>query len=154
MEKLKVLLDSDVIINWITREIDSKTLHPLWKAPYQIIKKIERNEIKGLITTFTLLEIRFVLLRKKKFSRKVINELCDDLQELFDVVVPGEICLIKALDLQRRYFTDPFDSITLAYLISMEEGILITRDKRFSKISKKFITVNDPDEFVEGQKRK
>lgn len=45
MEKSNVFLDTDVILNWLTKEVDLNTGFKLWKCPYKIMKLIENNEI-------------------------------------------------------------------------------------------------------------
>jgi hypothetical protein len=45
MEKSNVFLDTDVILNWLTKEVDLNTGFKLWKCPYEIMKLIENKEI-------------------------------------------------------------------------------------------------------------
>lgn len=66
MAKSNVFLDTDVILNWLTKEVDQNTGFKLWKCPYEIMKIVENEEIKAYTSITNLFEIRFVLRRKKK----------------------------------------------------------------------------------------
>jgi hypothetical protein len=48
MEKSNVFLDTDVILNWLTKEVDLNTGFKLWKCPYEIMKLIENKEINSI----------------------------------------------------------------------------------------------------------
>lgn len=150
MEKFKAVLDSDVIINWLTKEEDFKTKELLWYAPYKIIKLVENGKIDGIVTILSLLEIRYVLRRKKQYPEEKIRELFGDIISNLKVLIPDEICLLKANELQTENFLDPFDSIMLGLLTTLEKVILITRDVDFIKIAKKYILVKTPEEFLKS----
>ena len=47
MERSNIFLDTDVILNWLTKEIDQHTGFKLWKCPYEIIKLVENREINA-----------------------------------------------------------------------------------------------------------
>ncbi|MFQ6088732.1 MAG: type II toxin-antitoxin system VapC family toxin [Candidatus Methanofastidiosia archaeon] len=148
MKKSKVILDTDIIINWLTKEENLKTGFELWKAPHRIIKSIEDNEIEGFLSLLSLFEIRFVLRRKKKFSNKIIEEAISDIVSNIQILIPDEIVLLKSNQLQVEEFLDPFDSILLSLALKIESGILITRDKEFIRIAKKIVDVMSPEEFI------
>ncbi len=44
MESFRIFLDTDVLINWLAKEIDPNTGFDLWRCPYAIIELIEREE--------------------------------------------------------------------------------------------------------------
>lgn len=67
MDTSKVLLDTDVVINWLVREKETVSGKELWKSPYEIVQRAETGALKALISLTTLLEIRFLLRRKKLF---------------------------------------------------------------------------------------
>lgn len=45
MERSSIFLDTDVLLNWLTKEEDSNTGFKLWKSPYEIMKLIGKGEI-------------------------------------------------------------------------------------------------------------
>ena len=47
MARFRIFRDTDVLINWLAKEIDQKTGFDFWWSPYEIIELIERGEIKG-----------------------------------------------------------------------------------------------------------
>src|SRR3990172_8444454 len=123
MEPARVLLDTDVIINWLIQETETTSNKELWKAPHRIIKLIEEKDISGFISLTTLLEIRFLLRRKKKYSFQQIE---DDIRKL----------------------TTVFDVIHLVVSITSSPIILLSRDKDFLRISKQFVKAITPEEFL------
>ena len=47
MENISIFLDTDVLINWLAKEVDPNTGEELWRAPLRILKKIEVGELSG-----------------------------------------------------------------------------------------------------------
>ena len=47
LKSFRIFLDTDVLINWLAKEIDIKTGFDLWPCPYEIIELIEKREIVG-----------------------------------------------------------------------------------------------------------
>jgi len=47
MEPARVLLDTDVIINWLIQETETTSNKELWKAPHRIIKLIEEKDTQA-----------------------------------------------------------------------------------------------------------
>lgn len=143
-----VLLDTDVIVNWLTQETETVSRKELWMAPYEIIKFIEAGKISGTMSVTSLLEIRFLLRRKKQFSYSQVEDDISKLSSILDVVIPDEIQLLKANALQTDLPLDPFDAIHLAAAISMNPITLLSRDKAFIQISKQFIEAMTPEEYL------
>lgn len=149
MEPSKVLLDTDVIVNWLTKEIETVSNKELWKAPYEIIKFIEAKKISGIISLTTLLEIRFLLRRKKKYSSRQIEEDIRKITGILDVIIPDEIHLLRANTLQTNLPLDPFDAIHLSVSIGLSPITLLSRDREFIHISRQFIRGMTPEEFLD-----
>jgi len=148
----KCLFDTDVIINWLTKEEDSSTNKNLWEAPHKIIKLIEDKEIKGLSTLINLLEIRFVLRRKKGFSEEKIQEDITKILQLLEIAIPDEVNLLKANSLQSENPFSPFDAMLVAIGLSIDNVVLISRDKYLTQLASKFLPVSTPEEFIDGLK--
>ncbi|MBI4654375.1 MAG: PIN domain-containing protein [Nitrospirae bacterium] len=70
MELKKVFLDTDVVINWLIKEAESVSGRELWKAPYAIVKLVESKTVLGMISLTTLMEIRYLLRRKKSYTNQ------------------------------------------------------------------------------------
>lgn len=147
-EAKPILLDTDVIINWLTRETESVSQKPLWDAPFKIISRIERGDVKGFISLTSLLEIRFFLRRKKKVSEHQVNADIDKLSGMFDILVPDEIELLRANKLQSKYPLDPFDAITLSLALGIANVILISRDIQFLKNASTLVETGMPEEIL------
>ncbi len=144
----QILLDTDVIISWLTRETETVTKKELWKAPFEIISRIEVGQLKGFISLLTLFEIRFFLRRKKKISESQVNADVRKLTELFEVLIPDEIELLRANKLQTEYPLDPFDVILLSLALGIPEITLISRDRKFLELARRFVEVSTPEEIL------
>ncbi len=150
MEPSRILLDTDVVINWLIQETESVSEKELWKAPYKLVKLVENNTLFGTISLTTLMEIRYLLRRKKSYTAEQVENDLSKLITIFDIIIPDEITLLKANTLQAEHPLDPFDAIHLSICIGLKPVTLISRDKDFIKISKQFITALTPEEFLES----
>lgn len=50
MASTRVFFDTDALINWLSKEVDPKTKDNLWKAPCEILKKVEAGKLSGFTT--------------------------------------------------------------------------------------------------------
>lgn len=148
MELKKLFFDTDVVINWLIKETETTSGKELWKAPYEIIKLVENKGVLGMISLTTLMEIRYLLRRKKSYTNQQVEDDILKVTALFEVIIPDEINLLKANSLQGEHPLDPFDAIHLSILIGLKPVTLLSRDKEFIKITKKFVTALSPDEFL------
>lgn len=146
----RILLDTDAVVNWLIQETETASGRKLWEAPYEIVKLVEDKSVFGTISLTTLMEIRFLLRRKKSYTPSQIENDILKLTSIFEVIIPDEINLLKANTLQAEHPLDPFDSIHLALCIGIKPATLISRDKDFIKIAKKFITASTPEEFLKS----
>lgn len=148
MDTPKVLLDTDVVINWLVREVESVSGKELWKAPYEIVRSAEKASITAFISLTTLLEVRYLLRRKKSFLSRQVEEDLNTIISVIDVVIPDEISLLRANTLQAEHPLDPFDAIHLSICMGLEPVTLVSRDSDFISIAKKFTAALTPEEFT------
>lgn len=148
--QITVILDTDVVTNWLIKEIETATKRKLWKMPHKIISLIENRKLKGIITLTTLLEIRFLLRRKKKYNERQIEEFINDITDILEIAIPDEISLLEANKLQSENTLDPFDAISLGLCIILKPSVFISRDSEFLKIASQFITALTPEKFAES----
>ncbi len=146
----RILFDTDVIVNWLTKETETVTGRELWTAPYKIIKHLDSGSGKreGFIPLTTVLELRYLLRRKKRYSIKQVEEDIGKITAFFEVVIPDTTDMLQASSLQSEYPLDPFDAIHLALCLSLKPVVLVSRDKEFLEISKKFISAYTPEDFL------
>lgn len=150
MNPNRVFLDTDVVVNWLIKETETSSGKPLWEAPYRIIKLIEDKSVTGLISLTTLMEIRYLLRRKKSYTSRQIEDDISTLTSIFEVVIPDEINLLNANTLQAEHPLDPFDAIHLSLCVSMKPDFLISRDKEFVRLAKEFVTALSPEKFIQS----
>jgi len=135
MENISVFLDTDVLINWLAKEVDPNTGEELWRAPLRILKEIEIGELSGFTSIINLMEIIFVLRRKKRWKDEKIISTIGRIREIpnFSVLIPTEADMISAYSIQTAFALDPFNSIY--YSISRRRiDYIISRDSDFISI--------------------
>ncbi len=152
MESIKTFLDTDVILNWLCKET-TKEGETLWEAPYEILKKAEKEEIVLYTTLINIMEIRFVLRRKKRWTKLEIEEVIRDLGEIdnFGIIIPEETDLITGFNFQASHMLDPFDAIYLS-VVDKISGFLVSRDRDFINIVNKIkgkLTAFTPESYLE-----
>lgn len=150
MENFRIFLDTDVLINWLSKEVDLNTRFNLWQSPYEIIKLIERGKIDEYTSLTNIFEIRFVLRRKKKYDEKKIRECIEDLFGMIVIEVPDSGDMLEANRLQNEQLLDPFDSIGLSIIIA-NSTILVSRDDEFIKLANMLnVETYTPEEFLDN----
>ncbi|QWR77518.1 type II toxin-antitoxin system VapC family toxin [Candidatus Magnetomonas plexicatena] len=146
--EFRVLLDTDVVINWLIEETETVSGRELWKAPFEIVRLIEDRNILGFISLTTLLEIRYLLRRKKSYNDQQIEKDISKITGIFDVVIPDEITLLRANSLQSVHPLDPFDAIHLSVAIGLKPITLISRDKEFINLAENLVDALTPENFI------
>jgi len=96
LESQKIFFDTDVVVKWLVKETESASGKELWKAPFKIIKLVESKDLTGMISLTTLMEIRYLLRRKKSYTNQQVEDDISKITSLFEVVIPDEINLLKA----------------------------------------------------------
>jgi predicted nucleic acid-binding protein len=142
------LLDTDVIINWLTQEVESITGKELWKACHQIIKLIEDNKIKGLVSLLHLMEVRFILGRKKSVDTEKIKSDIKRILEIIEIIIPDEIDLLRADGLQIENLLSPCDAVLVSVALSSKEAVVVSRDKTLLSIAAKTLPAFTPEDFL------
>ena len=152
MENFSVFLDTDVLINWLAKEVDPNTGEELWRAPLRILKEIEVGELSGFTSIINLMEIIFVLRRKKRWKDEKIISTIGRIREIpnFSVLIPTEADMISAYSIQTVFALDPFNSIY--YSISRRRiDYIISRDSDFISIvnnAEKRLVAFTPERFL------
>ncbi len=135
MEKPRIFLDTDVLINWIVKEVDKNTGFKLWRCPYEIMKLVESGDVAANTALTNIFEIRFVLRRKMKFSEANIKDFISDIYKNMIIEIPDSLDMLSANKLQDEYPLDPFDAIGLSIVKSIDSVSLVSRDSDFLQLS-------------------
>lgn len=145
MEKL--MIDSDVIVNWLVQEEEKHTQRKLWIAPTTILELGEMGKQINGLSFLSILEIRFVLRRKKLLNPTHIERDLIKICDILHVYSPTSDELNDANQLQSEQLLDPFDSILLAQAISISAP-LISRDRGFLQIARHYTSCYTPEEYL------
>jgi PIN domain nuclease of toxin-antitoxin system len=143
------LIDSDVIINWLSQETETITGNPLWMAPAAILELGERKLILNHVSLCSFLEIRYVLRRKEKRDARQINSDLRAFESIVYRLTPDEEELHEADRLQEEHALDPFDSILLAQAVRKQTS-LISRDLKFVNIASHYVPAMTPEQYILG----
>ncbi|GFO97740.1 predicted nucleic acid-binding protein,containing PIN domain [groundwater metagenome] len=135
MEKPRIFLDTDVLINWIVKEVDKNTGFKLWICPYEIMKLVEAEKVTACSALTNVFEIRFVLRRKMKFSEAKIKGFINDIYNNLSIEIPDSLDLLSANKLQDEHPLDPFDAIGLSLVHSIDSVSLVSRDSDFLQLA-------------------
>ena len=143
-----LFFDTDVIVSWLVDEVDSLTHHPLWKAPRALVEQIEARRIAGCTSLFTLLELRYLLRRRKALPSSRVEDLLTKLEQLFRVIIPDELTLLRANSLQADHGLGPIDAVHLATALFEAPCTFTSRDAALLKVARLFMPAKTPEELV------
>jgi predicted nucleic acid-binding protein len=149
MGSFRIFLDTDVLINWLAKEVDPSAGFKLWRCPYEVLKLIEGGQIKGYTALTTIFEIRFVLRRKKRYSEEKIRKSIESLFGMLEIAVPDSGDMLEANRLQSEQPLDPFDSIGLS-IILVNSATLLSRDNEFIALARESnVEAYTPEVFLQ-----
>ncbi len=150
MGKPQIFLDTDIIINWIEKEVDRNSGFKLWKCPFEMLKLVEAEDIIAYTSLTNIFEIRFVLRRKMKFKEERIREFLGDIFLNIHIEIPDSADMLSANQLQDENLLDPFDAIGLSIVKSIGSCILVSRDSDFIQLAQKNdIRAHVPEKFMQ-----
>ncbi len=150
MEKPRIFLDTDVLINWIVKEVDKNTGFKLWRCPYEIMKLVESGDVAANTALTNIFEIRFVLRRKMKFSEASIKDFISDIYKNMVIEIPDSLDMLSANKLQDEHPLDPFDAIGLSVVRSIDSVSLVSRDSDFLQLAGNIDTeAYSPEKFLQ-----
>lgn len=143
-----LFFDTDVIVSWLIDEVDPASGKPLGRAPRALTEQIEAGRADGRTSLLTILELRFLLARKKALPRAKIEELISQMEQLLRVVIPNEMVLLRANSLQADHGLGPIDALQLATAIFESPCIFTSRDAALLKVAVLFIPAKTPEELL------
>lgn len=150
MEKPRIFLDTDVLINWIAKEVDKNSGFKLWICPYEIMRLVETKKVTAFTAMTNVFEIRFVLRRKMKYSEVKIKGFINDVYSNVSIEIPDSMDMLSANKLQEDYTLDPFDAIGLSIIQSIDSVSLVSRDSDFMQLAESINTgVHTPEKFLQ-----
>lgn len=144
----QIVVDTDVCVNLLAEEVETATGKPLWVGPRELLLLVENRKVRGMLCITSLLEIRYLLRRKKQFSEEKIRWGIEKISNLLEVTIPDEFCLLRANSLQIEHPLDPFDAILLAFCLSHPPTVLVSRDTPFLKIASRYVRAFTPEEYL------
>jgi len=149
---LTVFLDTDVIINWLCKEVDINTGERLWAAPHEIMKLIKDKRIYGASSLLNFMEIVFVLRRKNICEDKEILYILSKIASMptFLVIVPRSEDVVFGYHSEIERSFNPLKSFYFGICLNHDIDFILTRDADFrdsANIDKEIALT--PEEFLE-----
>lgn len=142
-----LFLDTDVLLNWLTHENESRTGRPLWPSVEKILYAVQSKKVRGATSIISIMELRSFLIRRVKISKKQIETEIVRINSLLNIFVPNDITILLANRIQTETLLTPIDSIQVAITYENTPAMLITRDKELLRISKNYIKIIPPEEI-------
>ena len=136
----KVFVDSNIFLNFLLKEEQS------YAGSKQLLERIEKGEIEGITTLVNIMEILAIL--RKKSSMKD-DEIVRDVEKLgevhnLEIIIPGEIHIAQAFEIQKKSKLMPADSIIVSIAKEFAD-VLVSRDKELQKKASSFVPVVEPE---------
>ncbi len=136
----KVFVDSNIFLNFLLKE------EQFYKGSKQLLIKIEKGEIEGITTLINIMEV-LAILRKKSPLKD--NEIVRDVEKIgevqnLEIVIPSEIHIAQAFEIQKKSKLLPADSILVSIAKDFAD-VFVSRDKELKRKASSFIPVLEPE---------
>lgn len=137
-------VDSCVYLNLWQKE-KSKLGRPLWKFAKNFFEKVEREDSLIYYSGFLLKELSFILTENEFAQKRLMLEASFNFKKI--KLTLNEYELARKIEVKNKNIG--FYDIIHMLLAKKTKSILITRDKEFLKLAKKFkINAKKPEEIL------
>jgi len=143
-----IFLDTDVLINWLAHERESRTGKPLWPAVEEILEAIQAKKVKGATSIISIMELRSFLRIRSKIAKTQIEKEMAKINGLLNILVPNDITVLSANQIQTETTLRPIDAIQVALVHENLPATLVSRDKALLSASKNLIPATTPEELL------
>ncbi|MBI5788536.1 MAG: type II toxin-antitoxin system VapC family toxin [Candidatus Schekmanbacteria bacterium] len=138
-----IFIDSNIFLNFLLKEKD------LYEGSKKILENLESGRVQGITTLLNLMEILAVL---RKYSQRDDAFIIKDVEELgemnnLQIVIPSEVHIAEAYNIQKQLKLLPADSILLAVACDFAE-VFITRDEELIKKAKALLPTVKPEDLI------
>ena len=116
------------------------------------MRLIEDGTVDGFSTVVNLMEVRFVLRRKKGSDENKIKEDIASILKILEIAIPDEVNLLEANNLQAENPLSPFDALLIAVGLSLSNAVLVSRDKYLLQLASQFLPAATPEDFLKNLK--
>jgi len=94
------------------------------------------------------MELRTFFRQRTKIAKAHIEREIVKINSLLNILVPNDITLLSANQIQTEVNLTPIDSIQVALVHENLPATLVSRDKELLQISKNFIPATTPEELL------
>ena len=143
-----IFLDTDVLINWLVHEKESRTDKPLWPSVEKILLNIQDKKLRGATSILSIMEIRTFLGRETKANKAYTEREVSKINSLLSILVPNDITILLANQIQVKTGLTVIDAIQVAIVQENLPSTLITRDNELLTTAKTFIPAATPEELL------
>lgn len=129
-------VDSCIYLNLWQKEVESFVKKPLWKIAKNFFEKIEKQNLTIYYSGFLLKELKFILTEEEFKKKKKLFESSPNFKRIF--LSEKEFNLAQKIEKKLNYEISFYDILHML-LAKKTNYILITRDKKLLKYSKKYL---------------
>lgn len=122
-------LDTNILIRFFTRDDPAKA-----QAAYQLIRRVERDEERVVLTPLVIFEVVFLLERRYAVAKAEIREKIGDLLSLRSVQLAEKSLCRKALDLYVEQNVAYADAYHVAWMQQQGLKELYSWDREFDRV--------------------
>lgn len=143
-----IFLDTDVLINWLVHEKESRTGKPLWPPVEYILEAIQTKKVKGATSIISIMELRSFLRIRTKIAKAHIEKEIVKINALLNILVPNDITVLSANQIQIETTLRPIDALQVALVHENLPATLLSRDKELLSVSKNLVPATTPEELL------
>ena len=144
MPPKRIFIDSNIFLNFLLKEEN------FYAGSKRLLENLESGQMEGITTLVNLMEVLAVL---RKYSKRHDAAIIKDVEELGEmsnlhVVIPNEMHIVEAYNIQKQLKLLPADSILLAVACDFAE-VFITRDEELIRKAKTLLPMAKPEDLAD-----
>jgi|SRR5579859_5689595 len=127
--KQTIVVDSNIVNKWFLRQNETEL-----EQSYDVYRKIKNGLIKAWAPSFLLIEVSNILLYKKQFSEKAVDQIIEKIQNSGISFVEFNVIYLKELvRLSKLHDLTTYDGLYL--LLALQKNCqLVTADKKLLNV--------------------
>ena len=143
MKHRNIFIDSNIFLNFLLKE------EGFFEGSEKLLESVEQGKIVGITTLINLMEVMSILRKYSGGDSALIVKDIEKLGEMenLSVIIPNEIHIAEAYNIQKHVKTMPVDSILVAVAGDFAE-IFVTRDKELAKKGQVYLPFCKPEDLV------
>lgn len=138
----RVFIDSNIFLNFLLKE------EGLYEGSKRLLSRIEKGDMEGITTLLNIMEILAVLRKRSRIKDSEIIRDVETIGEIqnLEVVIPDEIHIIQAFEIQKRLKLLPIDAVLVSTAKDLSD-IFVSRDTELRQKISDFMQAAAPEDL-------